>query len=180
VDSDRAMEGKVRWRQGLRWVGLGASLALLFGSPFLRFVLTPSLPRGLYLALPPRPPYQVGDLVAFCPPAAIGKTLLARHLVAPGRCPGGSVALAKRVAALAALVCAGPEGVAVDGYLLPWPSFPVSLGLPRYRGCGPTPAGCAFVLGDSPDSIDSRTFGCVPVGSLSGRLLPLVTEGSSR
>ena len=59
--------------------------------------------------------FQVGELVAFCPPAAIGKTLLARHLVAPGRCPGGSVALAKRVAALGAVVCAGPGGVAVDG-----------------------------------------------------------------
>jgi type IV secretory pathway protease TraF len=153
---------------------------LLSGSPFLRFVLTPSLPRGLYLSLPPRPPYQVGELVAFCPPAAIGKTLLARHLVAPGLCPGGSVALAKRVAALGAVVCAGPEGVGVDGYLLAWPSFPVSLGLPRYSRCGPTPAGCVFVLGDGPDSIDSRTFGCVPVGSLSGRLLPLVTEGSPR
>ncbi len=180
MDSDRAMEGKVRWRQGLRWLGLGASLALLFGSPFLRFVLTPSLPRGLYLALPPRPPYQVGDLVAFCPPAAIGQVLLARHLVAPGRCPGGSVALAKRVVALGALVCAGPEGVAIDGYLLAWPSFPVSLGLPRYNLCGPTPAGCAFVLGDSSDSIDSRTFGCVPEEALSGRLLPLVTEGNPR
>jgi type IV secretory pathway protease TraF len=169
-----------RWRWLVRGLGAAALLASIFGLQFLRFVLTPSLPRGLYWALPRRGHFQPGDLVAFCPPPAIGGLLLARHLVAPGLCPGGSVPLAKRIAAVGAFVCAGPSGVALDGYRVPWPVLPKSLALPRYAWCGLTSVDCAFVLGEGADSLDSRIFGCVPTGALQYRLLPLLTEGHRR
>jgi hypothetical protein len=43
-------------------------LGLVHGLPdHLRLVVTPSIPRGAYLALAPRKPARPGDLVAFSP-----------------------------------------------------------------------------------------------------------------
>jgi conjugative transfer signal peptidase TraF len=151
------------------------ALALTAGLTHARFALTPSLPRGLYWAFPPRPA-QPGDIVSFCPPEAVGRLLLRHHLVSPGNCPGGSVPLAKRVFAVAAFACAGDAGLAVDGRLLSWPLLPAHLGLPRASGCGPTPQDCVLVVGDSGDSIDSRVFGCVPASRIRNRLIPILTE----
>jgi type IV secretory pathway protease TraF len=155
-----------------------AAFAVIGGIRFFRFVLTPSLPRGMYLALPVGSAGH-GDIVAFCPPEALGHQLVARRLVPPGRCRGGSVPLAKRIAAVAPWACARPEGVLIDGRLLPWPSLPGSLDLPRFGGCGAMAADCAFVIGDSSDSTDSRSFGFVALSSLRDRLLPVLTERSA-
>jgi type IV secretory pathway protease TraF len=156
---------------------LGAGLALVFtaGLSHARLALTPSLPRGLYWAFPPRSP-RPGDIVSFCPPEPVSRVLLEHHLVVPGSCPGGSVPLAKRVLAIAPYACAGAAGLALDGRLFHWPLFPPGLALPRASGCGPTPKGCAMVFGDSGDSIDSRVFGCVPASRIRNRLIPILTE----
>lgn len=161
-----------------RCLAAGAALAMIGGIHFFRFVLTPSLPRGMYLAVAPGS-VRRGDIVAFCPPEGLGRVLVARRLVTPGLCPGGSVPLAKRIFAVAPWACARPEGVTVEGRLLPWPVLPPSLDLPRFRQCGRMTADCAFVVGDSGDSIDSRIFGCVSVASLKNRLLPVLTERSA-
>lgn len=157
--------------------GLAAFLAfaLVVGVQFFRFILTPSLPRGIYLARPAGSG-RIGEIVSFCPPEILGQKLVARRLVTPGYCPGGSVPLAKRITAIAPWACARAEGVLVDGRLLPWPTLPPSLGLPRFEACGSMPADCLFVLGDSRDSIDSRVFGCVSIPSLRDRLVPILTE----
>ncbi|HET7042300.1 MAG TPA: S26 family signal peptidase [Gemmatimonadales bacterium] len=152
-----------------------SAFAVIAGIELFRFVLTPSLPRGVYLAREVGAP-ETGLIVSFCPPPALGRALIARRLAAPGYCPGGSVPLAKRIAAIAPFACAGPEGVVINSRLLSWPRLPKSLGLPRFDACGPTPPDCAFVVGDSADSIDSRVFGCIPVGSLRNRLIPILTE----
>jgi conjugative transfer signal peptidase TraF len=152
-----------------------AILAAALSVHLFRFALTPSLPRGIYLALPPSS-QRPGDIVAFCPPESLGRNLLARKLVAPGHCPGGSVPLAKRISAVAPWVCTGRQGVWVDDRFLPWPALPASLHLPRFETCGPTPPDCVFVVGDSRDSIDSRSFGCVSASAVRDRLIPILTE----
>ena len=151
------------------------ALFLIFGVQLFRFIMTPSLPRGIYLALSPRH-FRAGDIVSFCPPKVLAKRLLLFRLVGPGHCAGGSVPLAKRVSAIAPSVCSRRDGLVVNGLLRPWPDISPTLSLPRLRGCGPTAAGCAFVLGDSSDSIDSRVFGCISPITLLNRLVPIVTE----
>lgn len=159
----------------IKGVAAFAALALILGIHLFRFVLTPSLPRGIYLALSPTP-HRVGDIVAFCPPEIVGRSLVAHRLVAPGYCSGGSVPLAKRIAAIAPWACARPDGVLVNNRHLPWPVLSTALGLPRFQACGPTARDCLFLLGESRDSIDSRVFGCIPVSSLRNRLVPILTE----
>ena len=141
----------------------------------LRLVVTPSIPRGAYLALAPRKPAWPGDLVAFCLPEDLAQRLLTHHLLLPGRCPGGSGPIVKRVAATSPTVaCATPAGLQLGGRLVPWPPpAPPALRLPRYRDCGPIPPGCLFVLGDLSTAVDSRIFGCVPESRLLNRLIPI-------
>jgi type IV secretory pathway protease TraF len=163
-----------------RWIGPAIGCLAVFGVSSVRFALTPSLPRGVYLALPPRIPLRRGDIVSFCPAPGVGEILRARHLVAPGSCPGGSVPLAKRIVALGPFACASETGLRLDGDLLAWPAFPRTLSLPRYSAYGPTPKDCVFATGDTVDSIDSRVFGCVSPSQVRDRLVPLLTERAER
>jgi type IV secretory pathway protease TraF len=146
----------------------------------LRAVITPSIPRGLYLSLSPEArELTPGALVSFCPPPLFARLLVDHHLEPPGGCQGGSIPLAKRVLARAPHVCTGALGVQLNGRLLPWPAVPPSLPLTHITFCGSTPPDCLFVGGDSPDSIDSRSFGCVPDSSVIARLVPLFVETES-
>jgi type IV secretory pathway protease TraF len=158
--------------------------ALVFGSlavycvslRHVRLVLTPSIPRGVYWVLPVSGPIPLGSLVVFCPPAAFSRLFALRHLEPPGRCPGGSIPLAKRLLARSPRLCAYERGLAVDGRVLLWPRIPPSLPLPRVEACGPTTPDCLFLVGDSPDSIDSRAFGCVRSSDVQCLLRPLWVE----
>lgn len=164
-------------RSPLLWAGL-CFLLLFAGVGQLRFALTRSLPRGIYLALPAPQRFHAGDIVSFCLPSVWASRLRVLHVVGPGSCPGGAQPLAKRVVALSPHVCSSKDGIVIDGNSLPWPVFPLSVPLPPFRHCGSTPPDCLFVLGDGPDSIDSRTFGCIPRGSVLNRVVPLLTEAS--
>lgn len=154
------------------------SILLFAGIAQLRFAFTRSLPRGVYLALPAPQRVLRGDIVTFCAPPAWARRLRALRVVGPGRCPGGVLPLAKRVTALSPQVCALKDGILVNGRLSHWPVLPQGVSLGRFRFCGPTPPDCLFVLGDTPDSIDSRTFGCIPKASVLNRIVPLLTEES--
>lgn len=145
----------------------------------LRVVVTRSIPRGLYLLAPLTTPRE-GDYVTFCPPPAIGVALLRHHLSEPGQCPPGVLTFAKEVVAIGPYACATLSGVLVNGVLLPWPVIPpaVAVDLPRFAECGQMPPDCVFLRGASRDSIDSRTFGCIPRAGLVHRILPLWTETS--
>lgn len=176
MDSPKTAASELRSPSRLRRLGPAVALLGMLGLQYLRFVLTPSLPRGVYLTISPNGPYRRGDVVAFCPPPQVGRVLMRRHLVAPGPCPGGSVPIAKRVEAIGPIACATLAGLVLDGRSFPWPTISKSLPLPRYRGCGPTAANCAFLFGDTADSIDSRVFGCIPTPAFLYRLVPLLTE----
>jgi type IV secretory pathway protease TraF len=143
---------------------------------YVRLILTPSLPRGLYLPYRPHGPLAVGTLLTFCPRPSLGAQLVAYKLEPRGNCPGGSLPLAKRLLAQAPNVCSGSAGVRINGVLYPWPDLPASLLLPRLDYCGPTPYDCLILIGDSRDSIDSRVFGCVSSRHVQNALIPVLTE----
>jgi type IV secretory pathway protease TraF len=174
--SSAVSERRSPWRA----VALSAALAGGFALTLqhVRVVLTPSVPRGLYLLIDPPQPLRPGILVSFCPPPAISALLVNRHLEPGGTCPGGSIPLAKRIQGFHSRVCATPSGLQVGDQLLPWPNVPPSLPVTRYGSCGPTSSDCVFLVGDSSDSLDSRFFGCVPESRIQHRLLPIFVEGA--
>ncbi len=149
-------------------------LLLACCSRYLRFVLTPSIPRGLYVLNPSARNLTSGDIVAFCPPPWLAKDLVRQSLEPWGHCPGGSIPLAKRVLAISPKLCSSSSGIAVDRLFLPWPRIPASIELPRLSYCGPTPPDALFLVGESTDSIDSRVFGTISTRSITGRLTPVL------
>ncbi len=158
-------------------VALVTTAALYYGSVrHVRLVLTPSIPRGIYWALPVPNPVPLGSIVAFCPPTALSRLFVLHHLEPPGRCPGGSIPIAKRLLARSPRLCSHEYGLAVDGQVLLWPEIPPSLPLPRVATCGPTAPDCLFLVGDSPDSIDSREFGCIRPSEVLSLLRPFWVE----
>jgi type IV secretory pathway protease TraF len=149
-------------------------LLLAWGSRYVRFVLTPSIPRGLYVLNPTARDLTSGDIVAFCPPPWLAKDLVRQSLEPWGHCPGGSIPLAKRILAISPTLCSTSSGIAVDGLFLLWPRVPPSIKLPRLSYCGPTAPDALFLVGESTDSIDSRVFGTISTRSILGRLTPVL------
>jgi type IV secretory pathway protease TraF len=141
---------------------------------YVRFVLTPSIPRGLYFLNPSARNLTSGDILAFCPPPWLAQNLVSQSLEPWGHCPGGSIPLAKRLLAISPNLCSTSSGIAVDGLLLPWPRIPASINLPRLAYCGPTAPDSLFLVGESTDSIDSRVFGTISTRSILGRLTPVL------
>lgn len=129
---------------------MGMAVAVVVGvsSHYLRVDLSSSMPAGVLIVSDERP--QVGDEVEFCLPAHALE--FAKPLLPKGSCPGGVVPLHKRLVAVGAAPDL-PPGKPKDrlGRLLPEPDL-------TQRGC--------WVLGESPDSFDSRYFGAVPCDRL--------------
>jgi conjugative transfer signal peptidase TraF len=122
---------------------------------------TPSLPRGVYRLT--AAPVSRGAIVAVTPP-----TTARRYLHDLGAPEGAR--LLKRVAALRG------DTVCRRGQQLAWPRGVVTalrrdrLGraLPQWRGCRPLRADELLVLGDTPNSFDSRYFGPVRTAEIDG------------
>ena len=66
---------------------------------YIKINLTPSMPIGLYRQLPTTK-IDRGDIVSACLPLAIAKHGLARGYLTKGRCPGGSIAVLKKIIAI--------------------------------------------------------------------------------
>ena len=130
---------------------------------------TPSLPRGLYLRLPGQAPRRGAVVVAAPPPPA---RAYLRALGAPE-----AMRLLKRVAAT------GGDRVCATAGAVETPLRRAAVrtrdrrgaALPAWRGCGPLPADQVFLLGDSPDSFDSRYFGPVTRGEIDGVFREVLT-----
>lgn len=124
---------------------------------------SPSLPEGLYrrtgaAALP-----RLGDVVALEPPA--GARAYLTRLGMPA-----SVKLLKRVGAQGGqAVCATPGALRLkDRELRVRARDRQGVTLPRWADCRPLERDEIFVVGDSADSFDSRYFGPVRHGAVSG------------
>lgn len=140
---DRKIRAIEHIRTPLKW-SVPALLAMMVVAHFFRVDLSSSMPAGIFVLSNEKP--QVGDEVEFCLPAHALE--FAKPLLPKGSCPGGVVPLHKRLIAAGAAPDL-PSGKTKDrlGRSLPKPDL-------TQRGC--------WVLGESPDSFDSRYFGPVP------------------
>lgn len=160
---------------GALFCGLFGAVAALAPQPRLLWNASASVPVGLYSidvgAAPAR-----GDLVAIAPPAPLAAWLAAR-----GYLPRG-VPLLKRVAATeGALVCRSGVFVTIDGApaARARPVDRMARTLPLWLGCRRLQRGELFLLGASPDSLDSRYFGALPASAVIGTAHPILTRDAS-
>lgn len=162
----------------------GAGLILFGGIAYLcgaRINSTRSIPLGLYWLTDA--PATKGTYVVFCPPTTQPFALAkARGYISAGFCPGDYGYMMKRLlAAKGDLVAFAPEGVRVNGTLLPLsrPYLADAAGrpLPQYEP-GTYRLGEAEVLliGDvSAKSFDARYFGPVFRSQIVGVIRPVFT-----
>ena len=96
-----------------------------------------------------------------------------RHDIVVLDSPGSGELIVKRVAAVGGDVVGIAGGVlVVNGHRIHEPYVDYRLMVGVYYGPFRVPTGDVFVLGDNrPDSVDSRTFGPVPVSRITGRVV---------
>lgn len=146
---------------------------------------TPSEPEGVYVITGglSRSP-AIGAYVAACPPLSpILRLGVARHYLAAGTCPDGTVPLLKQVEAVHGdRVDVTAAGVIVNGRRLPntapVPRDQTGRPLPHYPfGRYRVKAGQVWLLSTySPRSFDSRYFGPVPASSIVATVRPVWTD----
>lgn len=145
-------------------------------------LVSSSMPRGFFLLL--RPPGQPRPrLVLLCLPPELAELGRARGYLGLGTCPGGAAAVVKPVVAVGGdRVSIGPEGVRVNGVLLPR-SAPLARdreGRPltvRWRGPAVLPPGSVLVVSTFTErSWDGRYWGPLPALSVRARAVPLLLE----
>lgn len=162
---------------GNRWPTLGV-LVFCLGcagwiserTPTLALVNeTSSVPRGLYLRTPGASP-TLGDTVALPQPTEASPYLAGLGMPA-------DVRLLKRISAVAGdRVCRSPDSVRLDGRQVPVRRRDRrGVRLPQWWDCRRLEAGEVFLLGDTPDSFDSRYFGPVSVTELDGIFREILT-----
>jgi conjugative transfer signal peptidase TraF len=156
---------------------VGALLAYGLG---VRFTLTPSIPRGLYLYTDDS--LAVGRLATFCPPEEVTTYSLERGYLHRGGCPGDVEPLGKYVLATAGdTVSITAEGLAVNGRAVPGSAVyyrdRVGRKLPHVPfGRHVVGADSLFMFsGHHPLSFDSRYFGPIPASSVISTMRPLWT-----
>ena len=153
---------------GIALVGFSA---IAYPRPRLIWNASASAPIGLYRVVSGAP--ERGDFVLVRIPKSIEKLAAIR-----GYLPAG-VPLIKRIAAVAGDdVCAFNGAIIVNGEIVVRQHDVDRAGrpLPRWNECRELVQGEFFLLGDAPDSFDSRYFGPVSSARVIGRLAPLWTD----
>ena len=146
----------------------------------LRINATASMPRGLWRVQASKSIAR-GEIVTVCPPdRADIREAAHRGYIPSGGCPGGYEPLVKPVAAIAGdLVTVTPQGIAVDGKPVAGTGplaedeagrllHPIPIGAYRVE-----PGEVWLLSGHDPRSFDSRYFGPVPAGNVTGVARPL-------
>jgi conjugative transfer signal peptidase TraF len=141
--------------------------------PWLIWNASASVPIGLYAVERASTP-QIADLVVVWPPQSI-----AQFLADGGYLPIG-VPLLKYVAALSGQeVCRIGFTITIDGTAIGDAHERDSRGrpLPIWSRCHVVGDNEVFLLNPlSPDSLDGRYFGALPIASIVGRAIPLWTD----
>ncbi len=132
-----------------------------------------SAPLGLYRIQPERDP-RSGVLVAVAPPAPLARWMAERGYL------GENVPLLKHVAAKAGQrICRIGGVVSVDTRPVAVALMRDRLGrpLPVWQGCRTLATGELLLLNqDHADSLDGRYFGPLPVSTVLGRAIPILTR----
>ena len=147
----------------------------------LRFNETPSMPLGLWQVETGHGSLRHGDVVVVCPPETVAVRIgWERGYIPLGRCPGGTEALLKPVAATEGdVVVISAAGAAVNGQPIPDTAQLAtdSAGRPLEHFASGTyrvASGEMWLLsGHDPRSFDSRYFGPVPEAKVEGIARPL-------
>lgn len=162
------------------WFGLAvtaiAAQAVTLLAPVPKLLVwnaSASVPKGLYRVAAVGA-LEVPDLVVVTPPARIAQFLGER-----GYLPRGAPML-KRVAALPGqTVCRRNWEITVDGVAFGKALRRDRLGrvLPAWRGCRRVGPQQVFLMNAGVrDSLDGRYFGLMPMGAITGRATPLLTD----
>jgi conjugative transfer signal peptidase TraF len=150
-----------------------AVIAITDPQPHVIWNASASAPPGLYRIQPDDDP-PMGVLVAVAPPERLGRWMAARGYL------GRDVPLLKHVAAKAGQrVCRIGVAVSVDGRVVAAALIRDRIGrsLPIWQGCRTLTVGELLLLNpDHPDSLDGRYFGPLPVSSVLGRAIPILTR----
>lgn len=150
----------------------------------LRFNLTPSMPRGIYVMQPAAEKPERGDMVSFClePNNPFTEVAKERDYIGSGTCPSGLKPFLKTLAGLPGdKVEMSPDGIILNGSYLAGTSRPNydsqgRLVPPSLLVDGLIPDGQALVISQQHSgSFDSRHFGLVPYESLT-KVEPVFTE----
>jgi conjugative transfer signal peptidase TraF len=146
-------------------------------APGLVWNVSASVPIGLYLVTPPDR-LRVTDLVVVEPPREVADFLAERSYLPR------SVPLLKRVLALPRqTVCRRNLTIIVDGIEVgaARESDHLERALPVWQGCRLIADDMIFVMNwQSPNSLDGRYFGPIPITSVVGRATPLWTDEKAR
>ena len=138
--------------------------------PSLVWNLSASVPIGLYV-IDARLP-RLGDYVLVRLPPPVAELAGER-----GYLPTGVSLLKKVSAAQNDRVCRIGQQIFMNGIAIARAAATDLRGrpMPVWTGCQQLEAGDVFLLGGGPDSFDSRYFGPVPSGDVTGRATPLAT-----
>ncbi len=165
------------------YIGVILSVFILSGIAYaagIRLNTTPSIPVGIYRLTDE--PIVIGAYVLFCPqPAPVFEMAKVRGYLGAGFCPGGYGQMMKKILAVKDdAVAIGPDGVRVNGLLLP-----LSLPIKADGGGRPLPEyEASWVLGDSEvlvmsdsnrGSFDGRYFGSIQRSQIEGVIRPVFT-----
>ena len=153
-----------------------AALALMVASyiafpKFLIWNTSPSMDQGLYW-ITSQSNFEHGEIVAAEPPNNVAIMMGQRGYLAAG------LPIIKRIVAMDGdNICRIGNAVSVDGKPVAEARDYDRLrrSLPVWQGCTALKEGEVFLLGDSPDSFDSRYFGPVSRVQIWGRAVPIWT-----
>lgn len=163
--------------------GVVVSVFILSGFAYaagIRLNTTPSIPVGIYRLTDDA--IVKGAYVLFCPPPApVFDMAKARGYLGAGFCPGGYGHLMKKILAVTDdVVAIGPDGVGVNGLLLPL-SAPIKADgggrpLPGYEASWVLGSAEVLVMSDSNrGSFDGRYFGTIQRSQIEGVVRPVYT-----
>ncbi|MCZ2328965.1 conjugative transfer signal peptidase TraF [Bartonella sp. F02] len=168
-------------------IGVAVACFLIFGLGVILSIIgirvntTPSIPVGIYWAS--KDPIEKGSYVMFCPPP-VSVFALAKEwgYIASGFCSGGYGYMMKKVvAAKEDILTVTPNGILVNGHLLPHSKLYIAdengRSLPRYQVNNYTLDDSELLLmSDINDlSFDGRYFGPINRSQIKTVIRPLIT-----
>lgn len=147
-----------------------------------RVNISNSYPPGLYRLTADNAPFNIGDLVLFCPPDGPAMQLaLTRDYIKPGPCRGGFSPVIKKIMAVAGDRITLDDLIRING--APMAGYTVLKADSHHRPLPHldslmVPQDSVFLLSDHrpADSFDSRYYGAVPVSQIKGHIHPVLTE----